>query len=186
MEIRIESVDIDQISASDMLEQIAVCERESIPFKLYHAHALDYKHQVMELPNTIGVFAGGDTHWNESVDTVKDAIYEFNGIKRHSVQLDDIRLLFWKHILDIESVTVGLLNPLKDSIDLEICVYGNSDVNNHASLTFNKNGHLDSVTFRYGRDGEQRIIEEIELAGAYGLKDVKEYIINRLVAAVGC
>jgi hypothetical protein len=186
MEIRIESVDIDQISASDMLEQIAVCERESIPFKLYHAFVDGDKHQVMELPNTIGVMSGGDTNWNESVDTVKDAIYEFNGIKRHSVQLDDIRAAFRKHILDIESVSVGLLHPLKDSIDLEICVYGNRDVNNHASLTFNKNGHLDSVTFRYGRDGEQRIIEEIELAGAYGLKDVKEYIINRLVAAVGC
>jgi len=45
---------------------------------------------------------------------------------------------------------------------------------------------LDSVSFTFGRDGMQRIIEEIELAGAYGLKDVKEYIINRLVAAVGC
>jgi hypothetical protein len=186
MEIRIESVDIDQISASDMLEQIAVCERESIPFKLYHAHALDYKHQVMELPNTIGVFAGGDTHWNESVDTVKDAIYEFNGIKRHSLQLDDIRLLFCTNIFCVASLSVGLLHPLKDSIDLEISVYGDNDIHNHALFQFDKNGHLDSVSFTFGRDGEQRIIEEIELAGAYGLKDVKEYIINRLVAAVGC
>jgi len=186
MEIRIESVDIDQISASDMLEQIAVCEMESISFNLYHAFVDGDKHQVMELPNTIGVYSGGDTVWNEDIDNVADAVYAQYGIKRHSVQLDDICLLFWKHILDIESVTVGLLNPLKDSIDLEICVYGSRDVNNHASLTFNKNGYLDSITFRYGRDGEQRIIEEIELAGVYGLKDVKEYIINRLVAAVGC
>jgi hypothetical protein len=186
MDIRIESVDIDQISASDMLEQIAVCERESIPFKLYHAHALDYKHQVMELPNTIGVFAGGDTHWNESVDTVKDAIYEFNGINRNSIQLDDIRSAFWKHILDIESVSVGLLHPLKDSIDLEISVYGNGDIHNYGLFQFDKNRHLESITFTYGRDSVQRIIHQIEFAGAFGLKDVKEYIINRLVASIGC
>jgi len=186
MEIRIESVDIDQISASDMLEQIAVCERESISFRLYHAFVDGDKHQVMELPNTIGVFAGGDTHWNESVDTVKDAIYEFNGIKRHSVQLDDIRLLFCTNIFGVASLNVGLLHPLKDSIDLEISVYGDNDIHNHALFQFDKNGHLDSVSFTFGRDGMQRIIEEIELAGAYGLKDVKEYIINCLVASVGC
>jgi hypothetical protein len=169
-----------------MLEQIAVCERESIPFKLYHAFVDGDKHQVMELPNTIGVMSGGDTNWNESVDTVKDAIYEFNGIKRHSVQLDDIRAMFCTNILDIESVSVGLLHPLKDSIDLEISVYGNRDIHNHAILTFDKNGHLDTVTFTYGRDNTQRIIWQFELAGVYELKDVKEYIINRLVAAVGC
>jgi hypothetical protein len=186
MEIRIESVDIDQISASDMLEQIAVCERESIPFKLYHAFVDGDKHQVMELPNTIGVMSGGDTNWNESVDTVKDAIYEFNGIKRHSVKLDDIRLLFWKHILDIDSVSVGLINPLTCTRHIEISVYGNGDIHNYGMFEFDKNGNLESITFRYGRDGAQRIIHEIELAGVYELKDVKEHIINRLVAAVGC
>jgi len=185
MEIRIESVDIDQISASDMLEQIAVCERESIPFKLYHAFVDDSKHQVMELPNTIGVYSGGDTVWNEDIDNVADAVYAQYGIKRHSVQLDDIRLLFLANTFDVDSLSVGLLNPLKDSIDLEISVYGDT-VHNYALLTFNKNGHLDSVTFRYGIDGKQRIVQEIELAGVYELKDVKEYIINRLVAAVGC
>jgi hypothetical protein len=186
MEIRIESVDIDQITASDMLEQVQVCQRESIPFKLYHAFVDGDKHQVMELPNTIGVYSGGDTVWNEDIDNVADAVYAQYGIKRHSVQLDDIRAAFWKHILDIESVSVGLLHPLKDSIDLEISVYGNRDIHNHAIFTFDKNGHLDTVTFTYGRDNLQRIIWQFELAGAYGLKDVKEYIINRLVASIGC
>jgi len=186
MEIRIELVDIDQISASDMLEQIAVCERESIPFKLYHAFVDDSKHQVMELPNTIGVFAGGDTVWNESIDNVTDAVYAQYGIKRHSVQLDDIRVMFWKHILDIESVSIGLKNPLDGSLDIEISVYGNGDIHNHALFQFDKNSHLESITFRYGRDGMQRIIQQIELAGAYSRMEIKECIAGRLVTAVGC
>jgi hypothetical protein len=186
MEIRIESVDIDQISASDMLEQIAVCERESIPFKLYHAFVDGDKHQVMELPNTIGVYSGGDTVWNEDIDNVTDAVYAQYGIKRHSVQLDDIRVMFWKHILDIESVSIGLKNPLDGSLDIEISVYGNGDIHNHALFQFDKNRHLESITFRYGRDGEQRIIQQIELAGAYSRMEIKEYIAGRLVTAVGC
>jgi hypothetical protein len=185
MEITIESVDIDQISASDMLEQVQVCQRESIPFKLYHAFVDGDKHQVMELPNTIGVCSGADTVWNESIDTVADAVYAQYGIKRYSVQLDDIRAIFLANIFDVESISVGLLHPLKDSIDLEISVDGDT-VHNHALLTFDKNGHLDSVTFRYGIDGKQRIIWQFELAGAFGLKDVKEYVINRLVASIGC
>ena len=186
MEIRIESVDIDQISASDMLEQVAVCEREGITFNLYHAFVDDSKHQVMELPNTIGVYSGGDTVWNESIDNVTDAIYAQYGIKRHSVDFDGIRAMFWKHIVDIESVSVGLKNPLDGSLDLEISVYGNGDIHNYGLFQFDKNRHLESITFSYGRDATQRIIQQIELAGAYSRKEIKEYIAGRLVAAVGC
>lgn len=186
MEIRIESVDIDQISASDMLEQVAVCEREGITFKLYHAFVDDSKHQVMELPNTIGVYSGGDTVWNESIDNVTDAIYAQYGIKRHSIQLEDIRLLFWKHILDIDSVSVGLINPLTCTRHIEISVYGNGDIHNYGMFEFDKNGNLESITFRYGRDGAQRIIHEIELAGAFSRKEIKHAIAGRLVEAVGC
>lgn len=186
MEIRIESVDIDQISASDMLEQVTVCEREGITFKLYHAFVDDSKHQVMELPNTIGVYSGGDTVWNESIDNVIDAIYAQYGISRYSVAFADIRAMFWKHIVDIESVSVGLKNPLDGSLDLEISVYGNGDIHNYGLFQFDKNRHLESITFSYGRDGVQRIIQQIELSGAFSRKDLNEYVVNRLVASIGC
>jgi hypothetical protein len=186
MNIRIESVDIDQISASDMLEQVQVCQRESISFKLYHAFVDGDKHQVMELPNTIGVMSGADTIWNESIDNVADAVYAQYGIKRYSIDFDDIRAMFWKHILDIDSVSVGLKNPLVASLDLEISVYGNGGIHNYALFQFDKNKHLESITFTYGRDSVQRIIHQIEFAGAYTRKEIKEYIASRLVASIGC
>lgn len=65
-----------------MLEQISVCEREGITYNLYHVFTDGCKHQVMELTHTIGVYSGGDTVWNDDVDTVTDAIYAQYGIER--------------------------------------------------------------------------------------------------------
>lgn len=165
--MRIESLDLDGVKYIDMLEQADVCQREGIKYTFHKAESEQGTYTVMLTDFSVGICCGGDTTWYEDLDTIEPAVYRYEGIEIHSVDLDiftDIAKT------DIEYLTQVSIEALKDKNVIVVRAFDEYDMSNEMRFEFQDWSYLTHVNIYAGK--QHKNIQEIELRGCFYPKDI--------------
>jgi len=170
--MKIETLDLDEVKALDMLDQAEVCQREGIKFTFHKAETEQGTYTVMFSEFSVGICANGDTTWYEDLDTIEPAVYRYEGIDVHSVELDTLTDIAKQGIAYIEQVSIES-NTNKRLIVVRVC-----DDYDSNELRFEFDGRKTLTHIQVYAAKQHRSIREIELRGCYSPKDVLEWASN--------
>jgi len=174
--MKIETLDLDEVKALDMLDQAEVCQREGIKFTFHKAETEQGTYTVMFSEFSVGICANGDTTWYEDLDTIEPAVYRYEGICVHSVELDTLTDIAKQGLGDIGQVSVES-NTDKRFIVVRVCDdYDAPYVSNEFRFEFDGRKTLTHIQVYAAK--QHRSIREIELRGCYSPKDVLEWASN--------
>lgn len=165
--MRIETIDLDGVTYIDMLEQADVCQREGIKYTFHKAESEQGTYTVMLTDFSVGICCGGDTTWYEDLDKIEPAIYRYEGIEMHSVNLDiftDIAKT------DIEYLTQVSIEVTKDKNVIVVRAFDEYDMSNEMRFEFQDWSNLTHVNIYAGK--QHKNIQEIELWGAYSPQNI--------------
>jgi hypothetical protein len=168
--MRIESLDLDGVKYIDMLEQADVCQREGIKYTFHNVESDQGKYTVMLTDFSVGVCCGGDTTWYEDLDTIEPAVYRYEGIDMHSVDLDiftDIAKT------DIEYLAQVSVEVDKDKDVIVVRTFNDRDMCNEIRFQFYK--WMKCLTVHAYAGKQHRCITEVEMRGAYYPKDILQW-----------
>jgi hypothetical protein len=170
--MKIETLDLDEVKALDMLDQAEVCQREGIKFTFHKAETEQGTYTVMFSEFSVGICANGDTTWYEDLDTIEPAVYRYEGIDVHSVELDTLTNIAKQGIAYIEQVSIES-NTNKRLIVVRVC-----DDYDSNELRFEFDGRKTLTHIQVYAAKQHRSIREIELRGCYSPKDVLKWASN--------
>jgi hypothetical protein len=170
--MKIETLDLDEVKALDMLDQAEVCQREGIKFTFHKAETEQGTYTVMFSEFSVGICANGDTTWYEDLDTIEPAVYRYEGIDVHSVELDTFTDIAKQGIAYIEQVSIES-NTNKRLIVVRVC-----DDYDSNELRFEFDGRKTLTHIQVYAAKQHRSIREIELRGCYSPKDVLKWASN--------
>jgi hypothetical protein len=170
--MKIETLDLDEVKALDMLDQAEVCQREGIKFTFHKAETEQGTYTVMFSEFSVGICANGDTTWYEDLDTIEPAVYRYEGIDVHSVEIDTITNIAKQGIAYIEQVSIES-NTNKRLIVVRVC-----DDYDSNELRFEFDGRKTLTHIQVYAAKQHRSIREIELRGCYSPKDVLKWASN--------
>lgn len=168
--MRIESLDLDGVKYLDMLEQADVCQREGIKYTFHKVESEQGKYTVMLTDFSVGICCGGDTTWYEDLDTIEPAVYRYEGIEMHSVDLDIFTDIAKTDIEYLTQVSVEA-DKVKDVIVVR--TFDDRDMSNEMRFEFYKWLKLLHVYVYAGK--QHKSIREIELRGCYYPKDILQW-----------
>ena len=170
--MKIETLDLDEVKALDMLDQAEVCQREGIKFTFHKAETEQGTYTVMFSEFSVGICANGDTTWYEDLDTIEPAVYRYEGIDVHSVEIDTLTNIAKQGIAYIEQVSIES-NTNKRLIVVRVC-----DDYDSNELRFEFDGRKTLTHIQVYAAKQHRSIREIELRGCYSPKDVLKWASN--------
>ena len=165
--MKIETLDLDGVKAIDMLDQAEVCQREGIKFTFHKAETEQGTYTIMLSEFSVGVCANGDTTWYEDLDTIEPAVYRYEGIEMHSIDLAQFTDIVKT---DIEYLTQVSIEADKDKGVIVVQSFDDYGMSNEMRFEFHKWSKLVHVYIYAGK--QHKNIQEIELRGCLYPKDI--------------